>query len=158
MAPFAENAPGDFVNPSSAVRMDLIFKQPLLQGFGPKLNDRTIRVTRINTTAAREQFRAQLLDMAASVLDLYYNLAAANDEWRARQRALEIAQKFYDDTNKEIAAEAIPAVQLPRAEAEVSTRRQELLIAQANVRQQEVLLKEAISHTEDPLLNLRASF
>lgn len=149
---FAENAPGDFVNPSSAVRMDLIFRQPLLQGFGPHLNDRTIRVTRINTTAAREQFRAQLLDMAASVLDLYYNLAAANDEWKARQRALEIAQKFYDDTNKEITAEAIPAVQLPRAEADVSTRRQELLIAQANVRQQEVLLKEAISHTEDPLL------
>jgi outer membrane protein len=41
---------------------------------------------------------------------------------------------------------------LPPAEAEVSTRRQELQIAQANVRQQEVLLKEAISHTEDPAL------
>jgi len=149
---FGENAPGDFVNPSSAVRMDLIFRQPLLQGFGMRLNDRTIRVSRINTTAAREQFRAQLLDLAASVLNLYYNLVAANDEWKARQRALEIAQKFYDDTNKEIAAEAIPAIQLPRAAAEVSTRRQELLIAQANVRQQEVLLKEAISHTEDPVL------
>jgi outer membrane protein TolC len=93
-----------------------------------------------------------LLSLAASVLNLYYTLAAAGDELRARQRALEIARKFLDDTRKEIAAEAIPAVQLPPAEAEVSQRRQELQIAQSNVRQQEVLMKEAISHSEDPAL------
>lgn len=149
---FGENAPGDFINPVSATRMDLVIQQPLLQKFGLHLNDRTIRVGRINTTAAREVFRGQLLDFAASVLNLYYNLAAASDELKARQHALEIAQKFYDDTRKEIAAEAIPSIQLPPAAAEVSTRRQELQIAQANVRQQEVLLKEAISHTEDPAL------
>jgi outer membrane protein TolC len=147
-----ENAPGDFVNPSSEARMDIIFKQPLLQNFGVSLNNRTIRVGRINVTAAREVFRGQLLSLAASVLNLYYTLAAAADELRARQRALDIAQKFLGDTRKEIAAEAIPAIQLPPAEAEVSQRRQELQIAQSNVRQQEVLMKEAISHTEDPAL------
>jgi outer membrane protein TolC len=147
-----ENAPGDWVNPSSSVRMDLIVRQPLLQSFGTRLNDRTIRIAHINTTAAREQFRAQLLDLTASVLNLYYGLVAANDEWKSRQLALEIAQKFLSDTNKEIAAEAIPPIQRPRAEAEVSQRSQELLIAQAAVRQQEILLKEAISHTEDPAL------
>jgi len=150
---FGENAPGDFVNPSSEARMDVIFKQPLLQGFGIRLNDRTIRVSRINTTAAREVFRGQLLDLCASVLNLYYTLAAATDELKARQRSLEIAQKFVEDTRREIAAEAIPAIQLPPAEAEVSSRRQELQIAQSNVRQQEVLLKEAISHVEDPALD-----
>jgi outer membrane protein TolC len=149
---FGENASGDFVNPSSAARMDLIIKQPLLQGYGIGLNNRTIRISQINVTAAREVFRGQLLDLSATVLNLYYTLAAANDELKARQRALEIAEKFVADTRKEIAAEAIPAVQLPPAEAEVSTRKQELQIAQANVRQQEILLKEAISHTEDPAL------
>jgi len=147
---FSENAPGDFVNPSSAARMDVIYTQPLLQGFGIRLNDRTIRVSRINTTSARELFRGQLLDLCTSVLDLYYTLAAASDELKARQRSLEIAQKFVEDTRREIAAEAIPAIQLPPAEAELSSRRQELQIAQSNVRQQEVRLKEAVSHTEDP--------
>jgi outer membrane protein TolC len=150
---FGENAPGDFVNPSSEARMDIIIRQPLMQGFGISLNNRTIRVSRINTTAAREVFRGQMLDLCTSVLNLYYTLAAATDELKARQRALEIAQKFLADTRKEIAAEALPGVELPPAEAEVSSRRQELQIAQANVRQQEVLLKEAISHTEDPALD-----
>ena len=149
---FGENAPGDSINPSSSVRMDLILKQPLLQGFGMRLNDRSIRIAQINTAAAREQFRSQLLDLASGVLNLYANLVAASDELKARQRALEIAEKFYEDTRKEIAAEAIPAIQLPRAAAEVSTRRQELQIAQSTVRQQEIQLKEAVSHTEDPRL------
>lgn len=149
---FSENAPGDFVNPSSEARMDIIIRQPLLQNFGVGLNTRTIRVGRINVTASREMFRGQLLSLAASVLNYYYTLAAAGDELRARQQALEIAQKFLEDTRKEIASEAIPAIQLPPAEAEVSQRRQELQIAQSNVRQQEVLMKEAISHSEDPTL------
>ncbi|HUB83744.1 MAG TPA: TolC family protein [Bryobacteraceae bacterium] len=149
---FGENAPGDFVNPSSEARMDVIIRQPLLQGFGVALNNRTIRVSQINTTSARELFRGQMLDLCASVLNLYYTLAAATDELKARQRALEIAQKFVEDTRHEIAAQAIPGIQLPPAEAELSQRRQELQIAQSNVRQQEVLLKEAISHSEDPEL------
>jgi outer membrane protein TolC len=132
--------------------MDISLQQPLLRGFGIGLNNRTIHISQINVTAAREQFRSQLLDLVASVLNLYWGLVAANTEWKARQQALEITQKFFDDTRKEIAAEAIPAIQLPRAQAEVATRRQELAIAQANVRQQEILLKEALSHTEDPIL------
>jgi outer membrane protein TolC len=149
---FQENSPGDFVNPVAATHMDISLRQPLLQGFGIGLNSRTIRISQINVTAAREQFRSQLLDLVASVLNLYWDLVAANVELQARQQALEITQKFFDDTKKEIAAEAIPAIQLPRAEAEVATRRQEVRIAQANVRQQEILLKEAVSHTEDPVL------
>jgi len=149
---FQENAPGDFVNPVAATHMDITVRQPLMQGFGIGLNNRTIRISQINVTAAREQFRSQLLDLVASVLNLYWNLVAAKAEVQARQQALEITQKFFDDTKKEIAAEAIPAIQLPRAQAELATRRQDLLIAEATVRQQEILLKEALSHTEDPIL------
>jgi outer membrane protein TolC len=149
---FQENSPGDFVNPVASTHMDLSLRQPLLQGFGIGLNNRTIRISQINVTAAREQFRSQLLDLVASVLNLYWSLVAANTELKARRQALEITQKFFDDTKKEIAAEAIPPIQLPRAQAEVATRREEVLIAQASVRQQEILLKEALSHTEDPIL------
>jgi len=149
---FQENAPGDFVNPVAATHMDITVRQPLMQGFGIGLNNRTIRISQINVTAAREQFRSQLLDLVASVLNLYWNLVAAKAEVQARQQVLEITQKFFDDTKKEIAAEAIPAIQLPRAQAELATRRQDLLIAEATVRQQEILLKEALSHTEDPIL------
>jgi outer membrane protein len=149
---FQENSPGDFVNPVSATHLDITLRQPLLQGFGRALNNRTIKISQVNVTASREQFRSQLLDLVTSVLNQYWDLVAANTELKARQKALEITQRFYDDTKKEIAVEAIPAIQLPRAEAEVATRRQDVLIAQATVRQREITLKEALSHTEDPIL------
>ena len=39
----------------------------LLQGFGVRLNDRSIRIGVLNVTASRESFRSQLLDLVAGV-------------------------------------------------------------------------------------------
>jgi outer membrane protein len=71
---------------------------------------------------------------------------------KARLNALEITQKFVDDTKYEISVGAIAGVELPRAEAELATRRQDVSVAQATVRQQAIQLKDALSHTEDPVL------
>jgi outer membrane protein len=147
-----ENSPTDSLNPAVGPHMDLYLQHNLLQGFGVKLNNRGIRVARINTVASRETFRSQLLDLAASVLNLYWSLVSANEELRVRQQALENTRKFYEDTRKEVAAGAMPAVQLPRAQAEVASRRQDVIVAQQSVRQQAALLKDAISRTADPEL------
>ena len=37
--------------------MDLMFQHSLLRGFGVKLNDRGIRIAKVNITASREVFR-----------------------------------------------------------------------------------------------------
>ena len=144
-----ENSPSDSLNPAVGPHMDLAFQHSLLRGFGVKLNDRGIRVARLNTGGSLEAFRAQLLDLVANVLNSYWDLVAVGDEWKARQRAEENAQKFYQDTQKEIAAGAIPRVELSRAAAEVATRRQDLVVAQANLRQLENALKEVLVRTPD---------
>jgi outer membrane protein TolC len=146
---FKENAPSDILNPAVGPHMDLAFQHSLLQGFGVKLNDRGIRIAKINTGASLESFRSQLLDLVANVLNSYWDLVTAGDEWKARQRSQENAQKFYEDTQKEIAAGAIPRVELSRAAAEVATRRQDLVVAQANLRQRENSLKEMLVRTPD---------
>jgi outer membrane protein len=149
---FQENAPTDILNPVSAPRMDLIFKQNLLQGFGVALNNRFIRVAQINITGSRESFRASMLNLVTSVLNLYWDYVAANDELKLRQHALELTQTFVSDTKYEISIGAIAGVELPRAEADLASRTQDLTIAQATLRQRAIVLKEALSHTEDPAL------
>jgi outer membrane protein TolC len=146
---FKENAPSDNLNPVSAPHMDLAFQHSLLRGFGVKLNDRGIRIAKLNTGGSLEQFRSQLLDLVANVLNSYWDLVSAADEWKARQRSEENAQQFYRDTQKEIAAGAIPRVELSRAAAEVATRRQDLVVAQANLRQRESALKDFLVRTPD---------
>jgi outer membrane protein TolC len=121
-----------------------------LQGFGVNLNNRFIRIAKVNTVGARESFRSQLLDLTANVLNLYWDLVSYNDELKIRRSALETSQKFYQDTQKEVAAGAMPAVQLPRAKAEADVRRQDVVIAEYNVRQRESLLKDALIRAQDP--------
>jgi outer membrane protein TolC len=147
---FKENAPSDSLNPAVGPHMDLAFQHSLLRGFGVKLNDRGIRIAKLNTGGSLEQFRSQLLDLVANVLNSYWDLVSAGDEWKARQRSEENAQKFYQDTQKEIAAGAIPRVELSRAAAEVATRRQDLVVALANLRQLENALKELLVRRSDP--------
>jgi outer membrane protein TolC len=132
--------------------MDVTLRQPLLHGFGLRLNDRGIRIAKINAAASRETFRAQLLNLVASVTNLYWDYASSCEELRLRQGALETTQKFVEDTKYEISVEALAGVELPRAEAELAGRRQDLIIAQATMRQREAQLKAALSRAEDAAL------
>ncbi len=90
--------------------------------------------------------------MAANTLNLYWALVSANDELKARQRALEVTRQFADQTKYEIGLGAMARYQLPRAEAEAETRRQDLILAEAAVRQREDQLKLQITRREDPAI------
>jgi len=147
-----ENVPSDIVNPAVGPYINVVLRHSLLQGFGIKLNDRFIRIAKMNLEGARETYRSQVLDKVASVVNLYWDLVSANNEVSARKRALEVAQKFDDDTRAQIQIGALAKVEMPRADSEVASRKQDLLIAQANVRQQEVRMKDALSRSEDPEL------
>ncbi|HTX39790.1 MAG TPA: TolC family protein [Bryobacteraceae bacterium] len=147
-----ENAPSDVLEPQMGSNVALVYYQPWLQQFGIHLNDYQIRIARINADASREAFRAQLVDLVASVSNSYWDYVNSRDELKLRQRAFAITQKFRDDTRYEISLGALAGVELPRAEAEVASRRQDLAIAQATMRQRSTTLKEALSHTEDPAL------
>jgi len=149
---FKENAPTDVLNPANGPHMDFTYRQPLLQGFGMRLNDRFIRIGQVNLVASREVFRSQLVDLVGNVLNLYWDLVTADQEVTARQRALANAQQSHDDTQKEIAAGAIPRVDLLRAQAELARTRQDMIIAQNAAGQRATLLKEAITRIDDPLL------
>jgi outer membrane protein len=149
---FSENSPSNLLNPINAPRAEVSFRQNLLQGFGVSLNNRGIRIADINRVASRQAFRAQLLDLVVQVLNLYWDYVTAREELKVREHSLALTQKFLEDTKYEISVGALAGVELPRAEADVANRRQDVVIAQNAVRQRAILLKEALSHTEDPAL------
>ena len=150
-----ENTPTDILNPSVAPSVQIYVRQNFLQGFGVGVNSRFIRVAERNVGAAQETFRSQLLNLVASVLNAYWGLVGDNEELRARRRTLEMARKFHHDTKRQIELSALAKVEIYRAQAELTTREQEVAISQATVRQQENLLKNILSRNglEDPLVD-----
>jgi len=149
-----QNAPGNTLNPSVYPTVQITVRHQFLQGFGIAVNRRFITVAEKQVGAARETFRSQLLNTVASVLNLYWSLVAADDEVRVRRNALDAAQKFLDDTKKQIALGAVARSDIYRAEADQATRGQDLAIAQVNVLQAESLLKNSLSRNgmEDPVI------
>jgi len=147
-----ENSPGDFINPSMYPRVQAQIYQRFFQGMGLNANTYLIREGKNNVRAAQESFRSQLLDLAANVLHLYWTLVSANESVRAAERALDVAQKFDDDTRERVRLGVLAGYQIPRADAEVARQRQALAVAQMLERESEQPLKEAISRVEDPLL------
>jgi len=139
-----ENAPTDALNPALGPHVDVTVRQNLLRGFGARLNGRSIEIAKLNILAANESLRSQTLNLVANVTNLYWDLVSAQDTVKLRQSAVELARKFRDDTDAKIKAGALAPVELPRAEVELASREQDVLIATTTLTQKQEALRAAI--------------
>jgi outer membrane protein len=140
-----QNSFRNTIDPTTVSALDLQVTQPLLQGFGLALNNRTIRIAKNNLRAADYVFRQQLLNTVANVVQLYWNLVASNRNVDVKKRALEVSQKLYDDNKKQVEIGTLAPIEIVRAEAQVASDQQALVAAQSAVQQQETVLKSALS-------------
>jgi len=149
----SENSPGDNYNPASGSYLQLSSQVNVFQGRGLAVNTRQVKVAINNKISSRDTFRSQLENVVSSVVTQYWDLVSSGDTMKARQTALEIAQKFYSDTKGQIDLGTLAPVELPRAAAELAARQQDLGIATATVRQQEASLKDSLTRSPDPAID-----
>jgi outer membrane protein TolC len=140
-----QNILTNVLNPSTTSSIDLQISQNLLNGFGFAVNRRYIRVAKNNLKSSDLQFKQQLITTISSVLNLYWDLVAFNENVRVAQQALDTAQRLYEDNKKQVQIGTLAPIEVTRAEAEVATDKQNLLVAQTNVLQQETILKNSLS-------------
>ena len=115
-----QNAPSDILNPAVAPAVQIYVQHDFLRNFGVGVNSRFIRVAEKNITTSQETFRSQLLNLVATVLNLYWDLVGDNEELKARRRTLEVSQKFYNDTKRQIELSALAKVDIYKAQAELT--------------------------------------
>jgi outer membrane protein len=133
------------INPNTASNLDLTVTQPLLQGFGLALNNRTIRIAKNNIKAADLVFKQQLINTVANVVALYWNLVAANLNVDVKNQAVAVSQKLYEDNQKQVEVGTLAPIEVVRAEAQLASDQQALVQAQSVVLQLETILKSALS-------------
>ena len=141
----ALNSPAYLYNPYTQGYLDLYVTQNLMQGFGIAVNNRFIRVAKNNMKVSELQLKQQVITTVAAVLNLYWDLVSFVENRRIQEEALAMAQKVYEDNQKQVELGALPPIEVTRAAADVSTDKDNLLIAQTNVKQQETVLKNALS-------------
>lgn len=139
------NIPSNLLNPNTTSVLDLIITQNLLQGFGIAVNNRNIRVAKNNAKVTDLQFEQQLITTVSAVLNVYWDLVSFNEDVRVKESALATSRRLLADNQKQVEIGTLAPIEVTRAEAEVASNEQDLLISQTNLLQQETILKNALS-------------
>jgi outer membrane protein TolC len=128
-------------------------RQELLAGFGFGPNLRYLRIAKNNKKISDIAFRDQVIETITQIENIYWDLVNAYEQSRVTRQSVDFAQQSYENAQKQLKLEAIPAMDVMKAEAEVSKRQQELTVANSNEHLQESLLKNALTRSlDDPLL------
>ncbi len=141
------NNPRSDFNPSTSSSLSLAFTQHLLQGFGTAVNARQIRIAKNNREVSDITFKLQVETTVAAVMELYWDLVSFNESVQVARDALAASQHLLEDNRKQVEVGTLAQIEVVRAEAEIASSEQNLLVAQTRALQQETILKTALSRT-----------
>jgi outer membrane protein TolC len=147
------NSPYFNLSPTLSSMFQLELQQQLLAGFGFGPNLRYLRIARNNKKISDIAFRDQVIATVTQIENIYWDLVSAYEQTQVNEQSDSFAQQTLDSTRKQLQLESVPAMDVMRAEAEVSKRDQDLTVARTSLQLQETLMKNAVTRSlDDPVL------
>ncbi len=141
----SSSSAANLFNPSVQTSIFAGFQQQLLNGFGRAVNTRNIRIAKNNRKIADWAFAQQAIITVTNTITAYWELVFARENVKVQQQAVTVAQKLYNDNKKQLEIGTMAPLDVTRAESELATDRQNLIVAQTVQLQDEQTLKNAIS-------------
>src|SRR5437899_4047002 len=132
-------------NPSVNSTILAGFQQQLLNGFGRSVNTRNIRIAKNNRKIADWAFTQQAINTVTNTIAAYWELVFARENVKVQQQAVTVAEKLSNDNKKQLEIGTMAPLDVTRAESELATDRQNLVVAQTVQLQDQQTLKNAIS-------------
>jgi outer membrane protein TolC len=147
------NGKYDYFSPQLYTKARVLVAQQLLAGFGLGPNLRFLRIARTNKKISDIAFRAQVIATVTQICDMYWDLVSAYDNEQVGERSVAFATTTLSTSRKQLELQAIPEMDVLKAEGELAIREQDLTVARTNLELQELLMKNAITRTlDDPIL------
>jgi len=142
-----------FFSPSVQTVGSLSITQQLLNGWGVALNRRAIRIARIARRGSDLAFAQSVLTDVTSVQNFYWELVFARGDVGVQRRSVELAQRLYDDNQRQVQIGTLAPLELVRAEAQLATAQQNLINSQTRLlQQQNSLMNVIVKDLVDPAL------
>jgi outer membrane protein len=132
-------------NPSVTSTIFVGFQQQLLNGFGRSVNTRNIRIAKNNRKIADWAFTQQAITTVTNTITAYWELVYAREFVKVQQQAVTVSEKLYNDNKKQLEIGTMAPLDVTRAESDLATNRQNLIVAQTLHLQNQQILKNAIS-------------
>jgi outer membrane protein len=145
----ASSTAANFFNPYVQSALSISFSQQLLAGAGRFVNRRNIIITENNRKIADLAFAQQAITTVTNTITAYWELVYARENVKVEQQAVTVSEKLYSDNKKQLEIGTMAPLDVTRAESELATDRQNLIIARTTQLQDELALKNYIS--KDPM-------
>jgi outer membrane protein TolC len=139
----------NFFTPFVQSSIFLGLTQNLLSGFGVTVNRRNIIIANNNRKIADLAFAQQTITSVTNTITAYWELVYARENVKVEQQAVAVSEKLYNDNKKQLEIGTMAPLDVTRAEAQLATDRQNLIVAQTIQLTDEQTLKNAI--TRNPL-------
>jgi outer membrane protein len=139
------NNPGVRFNPALSSSFRATFTQHLLQGFGPSLNRRFIRQAKNNKKSTQEAFRQQVITTVSQIENIYWDLVNAYEDYKVKERALQLAQKTLSDNQKQVEIGTLAPLDVVKAESQVASAEQDLIGSKTALETQQLTIKNALT-------------
>ena len=145
----SSNIPDNFFNPVVQSTLTFQIQQQLLNGFGLLPNIRFILESKNSKKIADSAFAQQVVTTVQQVEVDYWELVYARENVKVEESAVATSQKLYEDNKKQVEIGTLAPIEIIRAESQLATDRQNLIVAQTGRMQQQTVLLHAI--TKDPV-------
>ena len=147
------NSPNQSINPQLTSYFQVYMQQQLLAGFGLGPNLRYLRIAKTNQKISDIAFKAQVIATVTQICDLYWDLVSAYDNEQVEEHSVAFATETLNTSRKQLELQAIPEMDVLKAEGELANREQDLTVARTNLELQELYMKNALTRSlDDPIL------
>jgi outer membrane protein TolC len=147
------NSPFFNLSPALGSMYRVSFQQQLLSGFGFGPNLRYLRIAKNDKKISDIGFKDQVMATVTQVENIYWDLVSSYEQAQVNEQSVAFAQQSLDNAKKQLQLQSIPAMDVMKAEAEVSKRAQDLTVARTSLQLQELLMKNALTKSlDDPVL------
>jgi outer membrane protein len=132
------------LNPAYTSDVTLRLRQPLLKGFGTRLNSQVIRRAEIGFDIAGNNYESRALNVIQDTENAYYLLTGARDQLQVFRYSLQLAEALLSESNSRRDAGMATRLDVLQAEVGVANARRSVLEAQRTVRASEDALSSLI--------------
>ena len=139
----------NFVNPYWNTFLNLQFTQPLMKNRWRFENRAPLIVARRNLEQSRATFEVQVNDALLLVVRQYWEVVRARGNLEVLRQSLDAAQASYERDKRALELGALPPLDIYRSEAEVASRRVQVIQAEYALKQAVDALRFTIGANQD---------
>jgi outer membrane protein len=149
----ATNSRFNTLNPTLNSSFRFTARQHLLQGFGLENQLRFIHIAQKNRMITEAGFTNQVITTVSQIQNIYWDLVNAYEDLKVRQHSVALSETTLNNNKKQVEIGTLAPIEIVRANSDLATNQQQLIVSQTNLLLQQTLMKNAISRSlNDPRL------